>query len=133
MSPSQEIFTAMLVALREKYQGKPEVYDGFLPPAGTPYPFIYVSDTQHIPSFDTKQAAFGKVSLSIDVWHNNVRQRGVLTNLLFEIQQLAATIHYTDSYAWHICECSESVLADNTTSEPLMRGVLYITFKHYWR
>ena len=44
MDPQQELFSYLLVALKEKY---PDIgiYDSFLPPEGTPYPFIYLADS----------------------------------------------------------------------------------------
>lgn len=41
MDPQQELFTALLLKLKEKYEDTGiGVYDTFLPPDGTPYPFI---------------------------------------------------------------------------------------------
>ena len=46
MDPQQELFTALLLQLKEAFPGK--VYDGFLPPEDTPYPFVYLADSQLI-------------------------------------------------------------------------------------
>ena len=59
MDPEQEIFTELLVKLREKF-GTDMVHDGFLPPDGTPYPFIYLAESQLIDSAN-KSAVFGNV------------------------------------------------------------------------
>lgn len=49
MDPQQELFTALLLKLKEKYEDTGiGVYDTFLPPDGTPYPFIYLADSTPI-------------------------------------------------------------------------------------
>ena len=45
MDPQQELFSAVLMALKEKYKDTGVgVYDTILPPKDTPYPFIYLAD-----------------------------------------------------------------------------------------
>ena len=43
MDPQQELFTELLLKLKELGY---DVYDTFLPPEDTPYPFIYLADSQ---------------------------------------------------------------------------------------
>lgn len=43
MDPQQELFTALLEKLRDEF-GEDKVFDGFLPPENTPYPFIYLAE-----------------------------------------------------------------------------------------
>ena len=59
MDPQQELISYLLVALKEKY---PDIgiYDSFLPPEGTPYPFIYLADS-HQTADRNKTVAFGNV------------------------------------------------------------------------
>ena len=46
MDPQQELFTMLLLKLKEKYQDTGiGVYDTFLPPDKTPYPFVYLADS----------------------------------------------------------------------------------------
>ena len=49
MDPQQELFSYLLVTLKKEYQDM--VFDGFMPPEGTPYPFIYLADKAVIFSF----------------------------------------------------------------------------------
>lgn len=45
MDPQQELFSAVLMALKEKYEDTGVgVYDTDLPPEDTPYPFVYLAD-----------------------------------------------------------------------------------------
>lgn len=43
MDPQQEIFTELLLRIKELGY---DVFDGELPPANTPYPFVYLGDMQ---------------------------------------------------------------------------------------
>ncbi len=47
--------------------GKENVYDGFLPPESTPYPFVYLGDAYQVDDAN-KSAIFGMVSLTVHVW-----------------------------------------------------------------
>ena len=46
MDPQQELFSALLLELKKQYPDS--VYDTFLPPEGTPYPFIYLADSDFV-------------------------------------------------------------------------------------
>lgn len=62
MDPQQELFSEFLVSLKEKYKGtETGVYDTFLPPDGTPYPFVYLADSQQNDQ-NTKSEVIGRVS-----------------------------------------------------------------------
>lgn len=75
MDPQQEIFSALLIALNEKYKNTGiGVYDTFLPPEGTAYPFVYLGATTQSDQ-DTKDAIIGKVSQTVHVWHDNLRRK----------------------------------------------------------
>ena len=54
MDPQQELFSELLTKIREKGY---DVYDGFLPPKNTPYPFIYLADSTQIDE-ENKSAVF---------------------------------------------------------------------------
>ena len=78
MDPQQELFSEFLVSLKEKYKGtETGVYDTFLPPDGTPYPFVYLADSQQNDQ-NTKSEVIGRVSKTFHVWHDNPRQRGTV-------------------------------------------------------
>lgn len=69
MNPGMELFGALLVALQSAYTDR--VFDTFLPPEQTPYPFIFLNDPYEIEDFRMKGSYFGQTSISIDVWHND--------------------------------------------------------------
>lgn len=62
MDPQQELFSALLLELKKQYPDG--VYDTFLPPEGTPYPFIYLADSD-LNDRANKTAVFGTVSQTI--------------------------------------------------------------------
>ena len=69
MDPQQELFTKLLTEIKALGY---YVYDGFLPPDGTPYPFVYLADSQQTDDAN-KTAVFGNVYQTIQVWHREER------------------------------------------------------------
>lgn len=131
MNPAMELFGALLVLLRKTYPDI--VFDTFLPPESTPYPFIFLNDGYEIEDFRMKGAYFGQTSISIDVWHNDPTQRGTVDSLLFAVRQICRRIDQTKTYSWCLSSCTLEYLPDMTTIQPLYRGILTLTYKHYRR
>lgn len=118
--PQQELFTKLKVTIESKGYS---VYDGHLPPKGTPYPFIYLGDFRQSDT-QNKTGVCGVVYPTIHVWHNNPEQRGTLSKILFEIKDVIRHLEYTDSYAWMVKNVTQNIIPDNTTKQPLMHGIL---------
>lgn len=125
MDPQQELFTAILVGLRHKGF---DVYDGMLPPAGTEYPFVYIGDSQLIDDAN-KTAVFGTVTQTIHVWINDPRKRGTLSVMLLGIKNFCRGLGNTTNFGWHVTDLNQQILPDNTTDEPLLHGILDVTFR----
>ena len=123
--PQQELFTQIKLALEALGYS---VYDGFLPPANTPYPFVYLGDCRQSDTAN-KTAVFGTVSLTIHVWHNNPRQRGTVSQMLLAIKQACRKIEHTKNFSWLVLSMSQRILPDNTTKTPLLHGVVDVEFK----
>ena len=126
MDPQQELFTALLLQLKEAFPGK--VYDGFLPPEDTPYPFVYLADSQLIDT-EMKNAVTGTVYQTIDVWHSTPEKRGTVSAMLLQIKGICRKLEHTDSFAWLIHNIDQRVLPDTSTGKPLLRGRLEVEFK----
>lgn len=126
MDPEQEIFTELLVKLREKF-GTDMVHDGFLPPDGTPYPFIYLAESQLIDSAN-KSAVFGNVYQSIKVWHDDPHKRGSVSKILLEIKEICRSIEHTDNFAWDVRGIDQKITTDSTTKQPLLCGRIEAEF-----
>lgn len=125
MDPQQELFTALLTKIKEKGY---DVYDGFLPPDGTPYPFVYLADNR-IADEANKSAIFASVYQTIHVWHDSPRKRGTVSEMLAEIKNLCRHLSYTQTFAWDCRNVTQRILTDTTTKTPLLHGVLEVKFK----
>ena len=123
--PQQELFSKLKKDLESKGF---TVYDGFLPPEGTPYPFVYLGDSQQTDDAN-KSAVFGNVFQTIHVWHNNPRQRGTVSQILLEIKLSCRLIEHTDNFAWNVLNITQQILKDDTTATPLLHGVLDVEWK----
>ena len=123
--PQQEIFSKLKKDLEAKGFA---VYEGFLPPEGTPYPFVYLGDSQQTDDAN-KSAVFGNVFQTIHVWHNNPRQRGTVSQMLLEIKLTCRLIEHTNNFAWGVRNISQQIIPDNTTNTPLLHGVLDVEWK----
>ena len=128
MDPQQELFSEFLVSLKEKYKDTDTgVYDTFLPPDGTPYPFVYLADSRQNDQ-NTKSEVIGRVSQTFHVWHDNPKQRGTVSRILAEIKAMCRILEHTENYAWQIRDVSQQMLPDTTTKQPLLHGVLVVVF-----
>ena len=124
IDPQQELFIELKRLLSNRGTA---VYDGALPPEGTPYPFIYLENSQQIDEL-TKGYIIGTVHQSISVWHS-YEKRGSVSRLLLEIKEICRGIKATDNFAWFCRDIDQQILPDNTTITPLLHGVLDITFQ----
>ena len=125
MDPQQELFTELLLKLKDLGY---DVYDTFLPPEGTPYPFIYLADSRQSDT-QTKSAVMGNVYQTIHVWHNNPKQRGTVSQMLLDIKKVCYQLEHTENFAWMIRNVNQRILPDNTTKTPLLHGLLEVEFK----
>ena len=124
MDPQQELFTELLMQLKDLGY---DVYDTFLPPEDTPYPFLYLADSQQIDN-QNKTAVFGNVYQTIHVWHNNPKQRGTVSKMLLDVKKVCYQLEHTASFAWMIRNVDQRILPDNTTKSPLLHGLLEVEF-----
>lgn len=122
--PQQELFSKLKISLEALGY---DVYDGALPPEGTPYPFVYLGDCQQMDDAN-KSAVFGNVYQTIHVWHNNPRQRGTVSQMLLAIKTACRQIDHTANFAWSLRNPTQRIFADNTTKTPLLHGVIEAEF-----
>ena len=123
--PQQELFTELLIRIKEKGY---DVYDTFLPPKDTPYPFVYLADSQQTDD-PNKSSIFGNVYQTIHVWHNNPRQRGTVSGMLLDIKMICRKLEHSPNFAWYVRNIEQRILPDNTTKQPLLHGILDVEFK----
>ena len=125
MDPQQELFTELLLQLKKTEY---DVYDTSLPPEDTPYPFIYLADSQQSDR-RTKGAVIGSVYQTIHVWHNNPRQRGAVSRMLLDIKKICYGLEHMAGHSWMVANVTQRILPDNTTKTPLLHGLLEVEFK----
>lgn len=125
MDPQQELFTQLRTMLKAKGY---DVYDSGLPPEGVPYPFIYLGESTQDDDAN-KTAVFGRVSQRIHVWHNDPERRGSLSQILANCKMSCRALGRTKNFKWSVESVSQNILADDTTSEPLLHGILDVTFR----
>ena len=125
MDPQQELFTELFLRIKELGY---DVCDTFLPPEDTPYPFIYLADSQQTDA-QTKSAVIGNVYQTIHVWHNNPRQRGTVSQMLLDIKKICYQLEHTRNFAWMVRNVNQRILPDNTTKTPLLHGLLEVEFR----
>ena len=126
MDAQQELFIALKTALEAKGY---DVYDGELPAADVPYPFIYLgASTENDRSI--KAGVVGSVSQTIHVYHNSVRERGTLSAILADVKQVCRTIGKSGQHFWSCTLCSQQIVPDNTTRTPLLHGIRDADFNY---
>lgn len=124
--PQQELFTALRTALAGEFGGS--VYDGVLPPDGTPYPFVYLGQCRMNDARASKDYVGASAYVDIHVWHDNPGRRGTVSKMLLRIKQACACVHSTGCCRWRYDGAEQSILADNTTTTPLMHGIITAAF-----
>lgn len=125
MDAQQELFSTILDVLKAEFES---VYDGFLPPEGTKYPFIYLSNSTQSDDSRVKFERMGTIHQTVDVWGSNPNRRGDVSETLMRIKSICAGIDRTDSFKWVLKSVNQQILADTSTKEPLMHGVLELEF-----
>lgn len=125
IDPQQELFSRVKTDMEALGSA---VYDGFMPPDGTPYPFYYLGDCQQTDNAN-KSAVFGNVYLTIHVWHSNPRQRGTVSKMLLDAKTVCRHIENTPNFSWMLLNVDQRIIPDNTTKTPLLHGVLEVEFK----
>ena len=125
LDPQQEIFSAMFKLLSGRFKN---VYDAEIT-GESPYPFIAFGDcTQDDTAI--KGAKRGNVELTLQVYHNNVKKRGTLSEILYQIKAAAQSITKTANYGWRVTQITQRILPDTTTDTPLLHGNIIITFEY---
>lgn len=122
--PQQELFSALKVGIEALTY---DVYDGCMPPEGTPYPFAHMGDNSQADTA-TKSAVMGRVHQVIHVWHNNTRQRGTVSEMMLNIKTVCRNIGRTAHHSWDVRNMSSRIITDNTTKTPLLHGVIEADF-----
>ena len=123
MEPQQALFTAVRGKLLESYPDS--VYDGHLPGADTPYPFIYLGEFDQYDR-ETKSVILGNIPVTIHVWHCDFTKRGTVSAMLAAVKSALRSATCTD-YSFMVRDVTTRIMEDNTTTTPLMHGIVEAT------
>lgn len=125
MDPQQELF----IRLKKDIEALGyDVYDGFLPPENTPYPFVYIGEMLQLDDAN-KTAVFGRIEATIHIYNDDPNKRGTVSDMLLKIKTVCRNIRNTRCFNWDVRNVTQRIIPDNTTCTPLMHGVLDIEFK----
>lgn len=124
MDPQQELFSELLVRIKELGY---DIYDGFLPPEGTSYPFIYLADSQQSDR-NTKTEVIGEVFQTIHFWNNTPKKRGTVSKMILDVKTICRALEHTSNFSWFVKNMNQRIITDSTTKQPLMHGILEVEF-----
>ena len=120
IDPQQELFSKLLTEIKSLGY---DVYDGYLPPDGTPYPFVYLGDFRQSDRAN-KTAVFGTVYGTIHVWSNTPKNRGTVSKMILESKKICRKIEHTENFSWYVRNMEQRIIPDTTTKQPLLHGVI---------
>lgn len=124
-SPQQELFTT-LRGVAVEVVGPSMVYDYL--PSEVGYPLVYLGE-QFSNDRTTKSLIIPEITQTIHVYHNDFRKRGTTTSIMDRIVSKARALKGTASFYCSLSRHSQQFLEDHSTGQPLMRGILELTFQ----
>lgn len=105
--------------------GSDKVYD-YNPPEGTIYPFVRIGEVFKQNRRLHKQNLDGDIQVTLHFWHDNSRQRGTFTKMMYD-----AEVALIEQFGVRGEDINTRVMDDNTTSVTLLHGILEINIKRY--
>jgi hypothetical protein len=123
-SPEQEIFDAIYsTCLHLGYR----TYD-YLPPNGTQYPFVYIGEVFQ-QDRHTKSGLFGDIQVTVHIF-NDRKKRKETTTMRDTIKNELYKLKRAGSINVMLKRGTGQILIDNSTSEPLLHGILELEFTY---
>lgn len=118
MDNQQKFFTHMVATLREEGY---TVYDCGVPGPEATYPYILMSNIQQVDA-PTKSRYMANVYPQIDVYHNNVYERGVVSDIMLRIKQICQ--EFAINNGWLLSSVSTQIRPDDTTTVRMLHGIV---------
>jgi hypothetical protein len=123
-SPEQEIFDAIFsTCLNLGYR----TYD-YLPPNGTQYPFVYIGEVFQ-QDRHTKSGLFGDIQVTVHIY-NDRKKRKETTTMRDTIKNELYKLKRAGNINVMLKRGTGQILIDNSTSEPLLHGILELEFTY---
>lgn len=125
--PQQELYTAMFQAMT---QAGLRVYAGAIPGPETPYPFVYLGETQQVDDTWLKDSVIGTVYLTANIWDSSARHRGDVSRIAAKIRELSYHLTRTENFTWMPDSLNLRIMDDTTTDQPLLHGVADVGMRY---
>jgi hypothetical protein len=123
-SPEQEIFDAIYsTCLNLGYR----TYD-YLPPNETQYPFVYIGEVFQ-QDRHTKSGLFGDIQVTVHIF-NDRKKRKETTTMRDTIKNELYKLKRAGNINVMLKRGTGQILIDNSTSEPLLHGILELEFTY---
>ena len=105
--------------------GHSNVFD-YLPPEGTPYPFVFIGEDFSSDDRANKTAVFGTYNLTLHIYHNDYKKRGTTTSMMLSLKEAIRRLEKTTNFDLEVVRINDQVLPDNTTATPLLHGIVEV-------
>jgi hypothetical protein len=123
-SPEQEIFDAIYsTCLNLGYR----TYD-YLPPNETQYPFVYIGEVFQ-QDRHTKSGLFGDIQVTVHIF-NDRKKRKETTTMRDTIKNELYKLKRAGNINVMLKRGTGQILIDNSTTEPLLHGILELEFTY---
>ena len=134
--PGQIAFCRVRKIIEDMF-GKFSTYDTVLPEVGTSYPFFYIGESFQNDEL-LKNSVVGTINLTVHYWTDQVRARGKAVEDMRKFKSALYESENTlenedentsnDEIKVHFLRANSRVLADNSTANPLLHGVIELYF-----
>lgn len=135
--PGQIAFCRVRKIIEENF-GKIATYDTVLPEVGTSYPFFYIGESFQNDDL-LKNSVVGTINLTVHYWTDQVRARGKAVedmrkfkSALYESENALENENDentpNEETKVHFLRANSRILADNSTANPLLHGVIELYF-----
>lgn len=121
ISPEQRIYSKVRKICADLF-GEDNVFDYL--PGDVPYPFVYIGDQFSQNIREHKDGLNKDIQLVIHVWHDDWKQRGLVTGMIRDIEQAIAREFGTDGETH-----SMTFTTDRTTNVPLMHATIDVDIR----
>lgn len=106
-----------------------DVYDGALPPEGTAYPFVYLSECSG-GSSPLKAGNVGWLTQTVHIWTNQIYQRGSIASMADQTEKILKRITSVGGCSLLAIDTTRRILFDDTTDSPLLHAVVEVKYQY---
>lgn len=124
-SPQQQIFDKVFTAS----MGLGYSTFDYLPASSVGYPFVFIGE-QSDQDRQTKTSLYGDVQQTIHFFHS-YKKRRELTGMMDKLKTELRKVDRTENFYVVCRNVSSRIMIDQSTSEPLLHGVLEVEFRFH--